>query len=67
VIWACKFPSVRPDALHQHIFADEGPGRLDQYHQHIECAVAELDWLVVAKQLASMHEQLITTECYARR
>jgi hypothetical protein len=43
---------VRPDAAYNLIFRDDGAGRIDQHHQKIECAAAELDRLPIDEQPA---------------
>ena len=45
---------VRPHARHQHVFANNGSLGLDQHHQHIEGASAELDGPAIGEQLATM-------------
>jgi hypothetical protein len=42
---------VRPYAPHQRVFADDGSARLDQRHQRIEGAPAELDRRASANSL----------------
>jgi hypothetical protein len=58
---------ARPHAGHQRVFADDGSARLDQRHQNIEGAAAELDRSAVSKQLAVFRQHSETTERHAQR
>ena len=58
---------VRPGARHQLVFADNGTMRLDQCQQQVEGTAAELDWLVVGKQLTAKRQHLETAEGKACR
>jgi hypothetical protein len=53
---------VGPHARHQRVLADDGSPRLDQRHQHVEAAAAELDRSAVGEQLATMRQHLKTSE-----
>ena len=58
---------VRPDALHQRVFADDSPLRLDKRHQHIEGAPAEMDRPTVGEELAAMRQDPETAKLDDRR
>jgi hypothetical protein len=44
---------VRPDSFHERIFGDDSPSPLDQRHQHIKGATAEVDRLTVGEEFAA--------------
>jgi hypothetical protein len=58
---------ARPHARHQRVLADDGSAALDQRHQHVERAPAELDRPAVGEQLAAVRQQLEATERDTRR
>jgi hypothetical protein len=58
---------VGPHARHQRVLGDDGSARLDQRHQHVEGAPAELDRPAVGEQLAAMRQHPETAERDARR
>jgi hypothetical protein len=41
--------SVGPDAGHQRVLVDDGAARIDQRHQQVEGAAAELDRLAIGQ------------------
>ena len=53
---------VRPDAIHQGVFGDDRASRLDQGHQYVECAPAELDRLAVGEEFAAAGQHPETPE-----
>jgi hypothetical protein len=69
-IWDCRLFSstIRfGHTRHQRVLADNLSARLDQRHQHVESASAELDRPAVGKQLAAMWQHPETSESDARR
>jgi hypothetical protein len=58
---------VGPHARHQRVLADDLAARLDQRHQHIEGAPAELDRLAVSDELAAVRHHPETPERDTRR
>lgn len=58
---------VGPYARHDRVFGDHRPARLDQCHQDIECADAELNRLAVSNYFAAMRQHPEPPELYARR
>jgi hypothetical protein len=58
---------IGPHARHQRILRNHCATRLDQRHQHVEGATAELDRPAIGEQLAAMREKEETPERDARR
>ena len=58
---------VGPHARHQRILGNHCAARLDQRHQHVESATAELDRSAAGEQLTAMRPQEETPERDARR
>jgi hypothetical protein len=58
---------VRPDTVHQRVFADDSPLPLDKRHQHIKAAPAKVDRLTVGEELAAMRHDPETAELDDRR
>jgi hypothetical protein len=58
---------IGPHARHQRILGNHCSVRLDQRHQHVERATAELDRPAIGEQLAVMRQQEETPERDARR
>ena len=58
---------VRSDTLDQRVFAHHSPRRLDQRHQHIEGAPAEMDRSTIGKELAAVRQNPETAELHCRR
>ena len=58
---------VRPDSFHKRIFGDDSPLLLDQRHQHIKGATAEVDRLTVGEEFAAMRYDAEVAELDDRR
>ena len=58
---------IGPHARHQRILGNHCAVRLDQRHQHVKGATAELDRPAVGEQFAAMRQQEETPERDARR
>jgi len=58
---------IGPHARHQRILGNDRSVCLDQCHQYLECAPAELDRPAVGEQLAAMRQQQETPERDLRR
>ncbi|HTB47669.1 MAG TPA: hypothetical protein VK741_28885 [Acetobacteraceae bacterium] len=58
---------VRPDALHQRIFADSRPTSLDQCHKHVERAPAEFQRPIVGEHHATKRQDPEAPELDFRR
>jgi MOSC domain-containing protein YiiM len=53
---------IGPDAIHQRVLVDYSTGRLDQRHQHIERAPAELQRLALGENLAAAWQNTETAK-----
>ena len=58
---------IGPHARHQRILGNHCATRLDQRHQHVKGATAELDRPAVSEQFAAMRQQQETPERDARK
>ena len=58
---------IWPDAIHQRVLIDYSTGRLDERHQHIERAPAELHPPALGEKLAAMRQDPETAEVDCRR
>ena len=58
---------VRPDSFHERIFGDDSPLPLDQRHQHIKGATAEVDRSTVGEEFAATRHDPETAELDDRR
>src|SRR5882762_6380448 len=48
--------------MHQGVFADDSPRRLDQCHQHVERAPAKLQQPALGQELAAVRQNTETAE-----
>jgi hypothetical protein len=53
---------IRPHARHQRILGNHRSVRLEQHHQHVKSATAELDRPAIGDQLAAMRQHEETPE-----
>jgi hypothetical protein len=53
---------ARPDAFHERILADHRSACLDQHHQHVERAPAELQRPAIGEELAAVRQDPETAE-----
>src|SRR5260370_35041626 len=59
--------AIRPYALHHSALADDRSLRIDQCHEHVKSAPADLDWSSVGKELAAVRPNLETHQAHTHQ